>query len=206
MLRLPAALSEAISQLTRLPGIGPKAAERLVLALAAWEEAEVGALSAALSAVAEHVTPCPECGCLAQDGERCSICTDPVRERTSICVVEGPLDAVALERGDEYNGLYHVLGGALSPVKGVLPEDLRIDSLMERARELGATEIIIATNASPDGEATALYLKQELTAQAAETSAPLRITRLARGLPSGGQLDYTDTDTLASALRHRTEL
>lgn len=200
MLGLPQALSDLIELLTRLPGIGPKAAERLGLALLRWEAADVDKLGQAFSEAASRVTECPECGCLAQDGELCAVCDDSSRDAAVLCVVEGPLDAVALERGGSFNGCYHVLGGALSPVSGVLPEDLRIDTLMERIAADEVKEVIVATNASPDGEATAMYLRQEL----AETG--VKLTRLARGLPSGSQVDYADAATLASALENRTEL
>ncbi len=165
------------------------------------------------------MTPCPQCGCLAQDGEACAVCADGLRDARVLCVVETALDAVALERGGSFDGRYHVLGGALSPLRGVLPEDLRIAELLARVRDEGVREVIVATNASPDGEATALYLKQELLALGeagggedagvAGAGAPLtppRITRLARGLPSGAQLDYADAATLHSALEHRTEM
>jgi len=200
MLGLPQALSDLIELLTRLPGIGPKAAERLGLALLRWEAADVDKLGRAFSEAASRVTECPTCGCLAQDGELCAVCDDGSRDESVLCVVEGPLDAVALERGGLFNGRYHVLGGALSPVSGVLPEDLSIEQLMERIADGEVREVIVATNASPDGEATAMYLRQEL----AETG--VKLTRLARGLPSGSQLDYADAATLASALENRTEL
>jgi len=200
MLGLPPALTDLVHHLTRLPGIGPKAAERIALALLKWDVEEVAALAAALRQTAQRVTPCPQCGCLAQDSELCAVCTDASRDRSVVCVVETALDAVALERGGSYQGCYHVLGGALSPTRGVLPEDLTVQQLLQRIEEQQVSEVIVATNASPDGEATALYLKQEL--------APLGValTRLARGLPSGGQLDYADAATLQSALEHRTEL
>lgn len=205
MLNLPPALTELIHRLTRLPGIGPKAAERLALALLRWQPDEVAALAEALRGAAQRVTLCPECGCLAQDGAACAVCSDGTRQSQSLCVVETALDAVALERGGGYDGRYHVLGGALSPLRGVLPEDLRIAELLRRVRDDDVSEVIVATNASPDGEATALYLKQELQELRA-AGAALRITRLARGLPSGAQLDYADAATLHSALEHRVEM
>lgn len=205
MLGLPPALTELIHRLTRLPGIGPKAAERLALALLRWEPQEVALLGEALRAAASRVTDCPHCGCLAQDGEACVVCADGLRDGRVLCVVETALDAVALERGGGFGGRYHVLGGALSPLRGVLPEDLRIAALLRRVGEEGVREIIVATNASPDGEATALYLKQEL-AELRDGRPELRITRLARGLPSGAQLDYADAATLHSALEHRVEM
>lgn len=210
MLALPPALSDLIQRLAGLPGIGPKAAERLGLALLRRDEHEVAGLAQALIDCRQRVIDCPRCACLAQDGELCAICADGFRDGRLLCVVEGALDAIALERGGGFRGRYLVLGGALSPLRGVLPEDLRIGLLLRRVREEGVEEVVIATNASPDGEATALYLKQELEAlaQPADPIEPpvfLRITRLARGLPSGAQLDYADAATLQSALLHRTE-
>jgi len=206
MLALPPAATELVHRLTRLPGVGPKAAERLALALLTWDSSEVEALAEGLRSLRERVTECPQCGCLAQDGELCMVCSDSMRDAAVLCVVETALDAIAVERGGSYEGMYHVLGGALSPLRGVLPEDLRLDALLARVSEGGVREVIVATNPSPDGEATALYLKQELAALSEQGGSPVRITRLARGLPSGGHLDYADPATLQSALEHRTEL
>jgi len=206
MLALPPAATELLHRLTRLPGIGPKAAERLALALLTWDVVEVEALAEGLRSLRERVTECPQCGCLAQDGELCMVCSDNLRDPAVLCVVETSLDAIAVERGGSFEGLYHVLGGALSPLRGVLPEDLRIESLLTRVREGGVREVIVATNPSPDGEATALYLKQELAALSEQEGSVVRITRLARGLPSGGHLDYADAATLQSALEHRVEM
>jgi recombination protein RecR len=206
VLSLPHALTELIHRLARLPGIGPKAAERIALALLRWEPGQVDGLALALIDCAKRVSFCPRCGCLSQDGQNCAVCDDALRDARQICVVEQALDALAIERGGGYSGRYQVLGGALSPMRGVLPEDLRIAQLLERIAEDGVAEVIVATNASPEGEATALYLKEELAALQAPDGAPLKLTRLARGLPSGAQLDYADAATLKSALEHRTEL
>ncbi len=211
MLALPPALTELIHRLTRLPGVGPKAAERMALKLLGWTPEQVGALAEALRDATARVSHCPQCGCLSQDGTQCAVCADPSRDGRTLCVVETALDAIALERGGGYQGRYHVLGGALSPLRGVLPDDLRIGQLLARVAADGVTEVIVATNASPDGEATALYLKQVLEEAGAgspdgQDAERPRITRLARGLPSGGQLDYADAATLASALEHRTRL
>lgn len=211
MLALPEALSDLIQRLARLPGIGPKAAERIALALLRREDAELSGLATALLELQQRVSNCPRCGCLAQDGALCMVCADPQRDGSLLCVVEGALDAIALERGGGYDGRYHVLGGALSPLRGILPGDLRIAELLQRLREEHVRELIVATNASPDGEATALYIKQEIDSLAAPEDPlvePLfiKLTRLARGLPSGAQLDYADAATLHSALLHRTEL
>jgi recombination protein RecR len=200
VLTLPAALQELIHRLARMPGIGPRSAERIALGMLDWDAAELDALAGGLRGIAGRVTPCPRCAALSQDGNECSVCGDPRREATLLCVVEGPLDAIAIERGGSFDGRYHVLGGALSPLRGVLPEDLRIAELLARVKAEGVAEVIVATNSSPDGEATALYLKQELVPTG------VRLTRLARGLPSGAQLDYADAATLQSAMDNRTSL
>ncbi len=200
MLTLPPLLQELIHRLSRMAGVGPRSAERIALAMLDWDAAELEALAGSLRGIAGRVTPCPICAALSQDGEECSVCGDPGRITSILCVVEGPLDAIAIERGGSFRGRYHVLGGALSPLRGVLPEDLRIAELLARIRREEVEEVIVATNASPDGEATALYLKQELEPTG------VRMTRLARGLPSGAQLDYADAATLQSALENRTSL
>lgn len=206
MLSLPNALTELIHRLSRLPGIGPKAAERVALALLRWEPGQVDGLALAMIDCAKRVSFCPQCGCLSQDGELCAVCSDSLRDLQVLCVVEQALDALAIERGGGYSGRYHVLGGALSPMRGVLPDDLKIAELLERITADGVSEVIVATNASPDGEATALYLKEEFAELAQSTGRTLKLTRLARGLPSGAQLDYADAATLKSAIEHRTEL
>jgi recombination protein RecR len=228
MLTLPSALTELIHRLARMPGVGPRSAERIAIGLLKWDSAELEALADGLRGIVGRVTPCPICAALSQDGQPCSVCADPYRTGAVICVVEGPLDAIAIERGGVFTGRYHVLGGALSPLRGVMPEDLRFAELLKRIKAEGTQEVIIATNASPDGEATALYIRQELEglpagrthgagkpddhAAANDPAAagggadlpPLRVTRLARGLPSGAQLDYADAATLQSALENRT--
>lgn len=217
MSALPEALSELVHRLSRLPGIGPRAAERLALAIIDREPAEVAALAHALEDAVARVSHCPVCGNLSQDGADCRACADVTRDRSLVCVVESPLDCIALEKGGGYHGLYHVLGGAISPLAGVLPDDLSIDSLLARVGRGEIGELILATNASPEGEATALYIRQELDEQHARLCAEaqksgedepqkVRVTRLARGLPSGSQLDYADAATLQSALDNRTEL
>jgi len=199
MLRLPEILAELVHWLGRIPGVGPKSAERMALALQDWDRTDIEKLAAALLEAGERVSGCPQCGCLAQDGNECAVCNDPGRDQTLLCVVETALDAIALERGGGFDGRYHVLGGVLSPVKGTMPEDLSMAQLESRIDGEEVREVIIATNASPDGEATAIYLRQELAPSG------VRLTRLARGLPSGGQLDYTDAETLQSALDNRRE-
>jgi recombination protein RecR len=200
VLALPPALTELIHRLSRMPGVGPRSAERIAIGMLEWNALELEDLAGSVRGIAGRVTPCPRCAALSQDGATCSVCADGGRDGFVLCVVEGPLDAIAIERGGSYEGRYHVLGGALSPLRGVLPEDLRIAELLARISDEGVQEIIVATNASPDGEATALYLKQELAGTG------VKLTRLARGLPSGGQLDYADAATLHSALENRTSL
>lgn len=199
MLHLPETLSSLIHRLSRISGVGPKSAERMALAILAWDKAEVDSLSSELIEAVSRVSDCPRCGCLAQDGSWCQVCDDLARDGSVVCVVEEALDAVALERGGTFAGRYHVLGGVLSPVRGKLPENLRVSELLQRIKDESIKEVIIATNAGPEGEATAMFLKQELA------STDVALTRLARGLPSGGQVDYADSATLKSALDNRTE-
>jgi recombination protein RecR len=196
----PPAMMRLVRELSRLPGIGEKTAGRLSFHLLNRPREEVIALAEALLEMKERIGLCSECFGLS-DGSRCGICADPARDHELICVVEGPADLMAIERSRNFNGVYHVLHGALAPLDGVGPEDLKIRELIGR---LDATppvrEVIIATNATVEGEATALYL--------ARTLKPLgvRATRLARGLPAGGDLEYSDSATLASALSGRREL
>ena len=199
MLHLPDTLASLIHRLSRIPGVGPKSAERMALALLQWDATEVDSLAGELHEAVSRVSPCPRCGCLAQDENWCQVCDDLSRDGSLVCVVEEPLDAVALERGGTFTGRYHVLGGVLSPIRGKLPENLRVGELMQRIKDEGIKEVIIATNAGPEGEATAMFLKQELSGTG------VGLTRLARGLPSGGQVDYADSATLKSALDNRTE-
>jgi recombination protein RecR len=159
---------------------------------------EVLALAAALAEVKERVRFCRECGNLTEE-ELCGICTDARRDRTVVCVVEQPVDVVSLERTHEYRGLYHVLGGALSPLDGVEPGDLRIDELLRRVDANGVVEVVLATNPNMTGEATAAYLADRLRGR-------VRVTRLASGLPVGGDLEYADEVTLGRALAGRREM
>jgi recombination protein RecR len=185
-----------MQQLNKLPGIGPKSAERLAHHLLSAPRTEVLALSDALRALKEAVRPCEQC-CNPTEGERCSICGDPRRDASLICVVETPRDLTALERSGSYRGLYHVLHGRLSPLDGVGPEHLTVDRLLARIRAGGAQEVIMATNPTTEGDGTALYLSSLLS--------PLgvRVTRLARGLPSGSGLEFANNQMLADALEGR---
>jgi recombination protein RecR len=192
------AVENLVAQLTRLPGIGTRTAQRLAFHLLRAPKDEAGALAGAIADVKERVRFCRECGNLTED-EVCGICRDERRDRTVICVVEQPVDLYSLERTHEYRGLYHVLGGALSPIDGVEPGDLRIDELVQRVERNGVAEVVLATNPNMTGEATAAYLADKLRGRA-------RVTRLASGLPVGGDLEYADEVTLGRALSGRREM
>jgi recombination protein RecR len=192
------AVENLVAELTRLPGIGTRTAQRLAFHLLRAPKDEAGALAGAIADVKERVRFCRECGNLTED-EVCGICRDERRDRTVICVVEQPVDLYSLERTHEYRGLYHVLGGALSPIDGVEPGDLRIDELVQRVAQNGVAEVVLATNPNMTGEATAAYLADRLRGSA-------RVTRLASGLPVGGDLEYADEVTLGRALSGRREM
>ena len=187
-----------VAQLTRLPGIGSRTAQRLAFHILQRPKDEALALAHALEEVKERVRFCRECGNLTEE-EVCAICTDARRDHALICVVEQPVDVVSLERTAEYRGLYHVLGGALSPLDGVEPSDLRIDELLRRVEANGVQEVVLAMNPNMTGEATAAFLADRLRGRA-------RITRLASGLPVGGDLEYADEVTLGRALSGRREM
>jgi recombination protein RecR len=187
-----------VAQLQRLPGIGARTAQRLTFHILQRPKDEVLALSAALAEVKERVRFCNECGNLTED-DTCAICLDTRRDHSLICVVEQPVDVVSIERTHEYRGLYHVLGGALSPLDGVEPGDLRIDELYRRVERNGVQEVVLATNPNMTGEATAAFLADRLRGR-------VRVTRLASGLPVGGDLEYADEVTLGRALAGRREL
>ena len=192
------AVDNLVAQLTRLPGIGTRTAQRLAFHLLRVPKDEALALAAAIEEVKERVRFCRECGNLTEE-ELCAICLDARRDHTIICVVEQPVDLLSLERTHEYRGLYHVLGGALSPLDGVEPEHLRIDELLRRVERNGVEEVVLATNPNMTGEATAAYLADRLRGR-------VRVTRLASGLPVGGDLEYADEVTLGRALSGRREM
>jgi recombination protein RecR len=188
---------EALTQaLSRLPGLGPRSARRAVLHLLKKRETALDPLLAALGAVSQKLSTCGICGNV-DTVSPCSICSDPRREARSLCVVEEVADLWALDRSRLFPGKFHVLGGRLSALEGVRPEDLRIDSLVARISEGGVDEVVLAMNATLEGQTTAHYVAERL-----ETY-PIRITQLAHGLPVGGELDYLDEGTLAQALRAR---
>ncbi len=187
-----------VAQLTRLPGIGTRTAQRLAFHLLSVSKEEAAALATAIVDAKERVRFCRECGNLTED-EVCGICRDARRDQHVICVVEQPVDVVSLERTAEYRGLYHVLGGSLSPLDGVEPEHLRIDELFQRVERNGVSEVVLAMNPNMTGEATAAYLADRLRNR-------VRVTRLASGLPVGGDLEYADEITLGRALSGRREM
>jgi recombination protein RecR len=195
---LSPAVDNLVAQLTRLPGVGTRTAHRLAFHLLRVPKDEAAALAAAIGEVKERVRFCSECGNLTEE-ERCDICRDERRDRTLVCVVEQPADLVSLERTHEYRGLYHVLGGSLSPIDGVEPEHLRIDELIGRVERNGIQEVVLATNPNMTGEATAAYLADRLRGR-------VRVTRLASGLPVGGDLEYADEVTLGRALSGRRDM
>ena len=192
------AVENLVAQLTRLPGVGTRTAQRLAFHLLRVPKDEALALAAALEEVKERVRFCSECGNLTEE-ETCEICRDARRDRSVICVVEQPADLISVERTHEYRGLYHVLGGALSPLDGVEPDNLRIAELIERVGRNGVEEVVLATNPNMTGEATASYLADRLRGR-------VRVTRLASGLPVGGDLEYADEVTLGRALAGRREM
>lgn len=198
---LPGPVARLVEAFARLPGIGPKTASRLTYFLLKAPEAESQELAEALRQMHRSTALCSVCFNISEVGaDPCSICSDERRQTATICVVEAPLDLVAMERAQAYRGLYHVLHGALSPVEGIGPADLKIEELMARLTRGGVSEVILATNPTLEGEATALYLRRRL-----ETFS-LRLTRLARGLPAGGDLEYADATTLTQALEGRQEV
>ncbi len=198
---LPAPLQNLINALARLPGIGPKTASRLAFYLLRAPEDVSQQLAKALQELKTATGTCKMCYNITTAGnELCEICANSQRADGTICVVEDPMDVLAMERTGGFTGRYHVLGGVLSPIEGVGPEDLKIRPLLERVRSGEAKEIILATNPSMEGDATALYLRQQLL------NLNVRVTRLARGLPVGGDLEYADQNTLLRALAGRQEM
>ena len=193
------AIDALITELARLPGIGRKTAQRLTFHLLQQPPEQAERLAAALVAVGQRVRPCQECGNLTEE-QPCGICRDPRRDPAVLCVVEEASTVQVVDRSTDFRGRYHVLGGRLSPLDGVGPESLRLEHLVARVRDGGIREVILATNPSMEGEATATYVQQLLAGLG------VRVTRLARGLPMGGDLEYVDGVTLAHALVARQEV
>lgn len=190
------AIADLVAELSKLPGVGPKGAQRIAFHVLSADQTEVTALADALIAVKEKVRFCTDCGNVAETA-RCAICTDDRRDRTVLCVVEEPKDVIAVERTREYRGLYHVLGGAISPIDGIGPDSLRIKELLARLTDGQVTEVVLATDPNLEGEATAAYLGRMLVPLG------LTVTRLASGLPVGGDLEYADEVTLGRAFAGR---
>jgi recombination protein RecR len=193
---LPAPLERLITELSRLPGVGPKTAQRLAFAILRYEPERAEALASAVTEVKTRLRYCQRCFNIAE-GDLCTICLSGRRSQEVLCVVETPLDLLAIERTAEFDGVYHVLHGVISPIEGVGPEDIHVPQLLHRVAETGVREVIIATDSDIEGEATAVYLQRSL--------APLgvAVTRPAHGLPVGGDLEYADELTLARALAGR---
>ena len=189
-------IQELIDELGRLPGIGPKSAQRIAFHILQTQSFDVTRLAEVLTEVREKVRFCEICGNVSEQ-DTCAVCRDPRRSAATICVVEEAKDVVAIERTREFRGLYHVLGGAISPIDGIGPDDLRIRQLMQRLADGSVSEVIIATDPNLEGEATATYLSRLLI------HLDLRVTRLASGLPVGGDLEYADEVTLGRAFEGR---
>ena len=199
---IPAAapsVARLIRELNKLPGVGPKSAQRLAYHVVRLPEEEARALSQAILDVKERVIFCSICQNLT-DTDPCAICDDPRRDQSQICVLEEPLDVLALERTGCYRGMYHVLHGVISPMNGVGPEDLKLKELVSRLEKDSVSEVIIATNPTLEGEATAMYIRRHIVPEAT------RVTHLARGLPVGGNLEYADELTLSRAFQGRRDL
>ncbi|WP_119069472.1 recombination mediator RecR [Rubrobacter indicoceani] len=192
-------VEKLITELAKLPSIGPRSAQRIAFHIVRSREEDALGLAEALREVKERIHPCKRCFNLTEQ-EECGICRDAGRDQTVICVVEDPYDIGPIERTAEYRGLYHVLGGALSPLDGVEAEDLRIAELVERVRVEGAKELVVATNPNTTGEATAMYIAGEVSGM------DVRVTALASGLPVGGDLEYADEVTLGRAFAGRREI
>jgi recombination protein RecR len=191
-------IQDLIDELGRLPGVGPKSAQRIAFHIIQSDRVDVSRLAEVLKTVKERVKFCTICGNITE-GELCKICRDPRRDNTSICVVEESKDVIAIEKTREFKGKYHVLGGAISPIDGIGPENLRIRELMQRLAETEIAEVIIATDPNLEGEATATYLTRLIK--------PLgvKVSRLASGLPVGGDLEYADEVTLGRAFEGRKD-
>ncbi len=196
----PAPVLELITRLKRMPGVGSRGAERFALWFLQHGRTDARALAAALQTAADVVSACPECGFFAEEGKLCTACDDPTRDSSLLCVVEQPTDVLPIERSGSFRGLYHCLGGKISPLDGVMPEDLSVQHLLERVRQHPGCEVILAVGSDVDGEATALYLAELLGRE------NCRISRIAQGIPAGAGLGHADAVTLMRALDGRRSL
>ena len=199
MKQYPKPLAKLINELSKLPGIGTKSAQRLAFHILSLEDAEAERLAEAITCAKREVKYCSLCGNLT-DEDPCAICSDPARRDDVICVVESPRDVMAMERIKEFNGLYHVLHGVISPMEGIGPEDINLKSLIQRLQANDVKELIIATNPNIEGEATAMYIARLIK------PAGIKVTRIAHGIPVGGDLEYADEVTLLKSLEGRREL
>lgn len=197
---LPKSVQNLIDEFSRLPGIGPKTAARLAFYLLSKPKDDVERLGGAVSELLKNICYCKDCGNISEK-EYCRVCEDEKRDKRIIAVVEEPLDVIALEKSFAFPGVYHVLGGSISPIDGIGPENLRIEQLIGRLKDGSISEIILATNPDLEGEATAAYIKEKI----AGLNIDLKITRIARGLPVGGDLEYADEVTLKRSLEGRRE-
>ena len=192
-------LSRLVQELNRLPGIGPKSAQRLAYYIIRLPDDDAYTLADAITSVKQNIVFCEECQNLT-DASPCQVCSDPRRDRTIICVVEDPLDVLAMERTRSYRGLYHVLHGVISPINGIGPDQLNLQELFNRLTRDDIAEMVVATNPTLEGEATAMYIRRH------QSREDIKITHLARGLPVGGSLEYTDETTLSRAFQGRQEI
>ena len=199
MRQYPKPLAKLINELSKLPGIGTKSAQRLAFHILSLDDREAEQLADAITTAKREMKYCSVCGNLT-DEDPCAICSDPTRKDDVICVVESPRDVMAMERIKEFNGLYHVLHGVISPMEGIGPEDINLKSLIKRLREGDVKELIIATNPNIEGEATAMYIARLIK------PAGIKVTRIAHGIPVGGDLEYADEVTLLKSLEGRREL
>ena len=192
-------MSRLVQELNRLPGIGPKSAQRLAYYIIRLPDDDAYALADAVTSVKQNIVFCEECQNLT-DASPCQVCSDPHRDRTTICVVEDPLDVLAMERTRSYRGLYHVLHGVISPINGIGPDQLKLKELFNRLTREDVAEMVVATNPTLEGEATAMYIRRH------QSQGNIKITHLARGLPVGGSLEYTDETTLTRAFQGSQEI
>lgn len=199
MKQYPKPLAKLINELSKLPGIGNKSAQRLAFHILALEDREAEQLAEAITYAKREMKYCSVCGNLT-DEDPCAICSDPARRGDVICVVENPRDVMAMERIKEFNGLYHVLHGVISPMEGIGPEDINLKSLIQRLQVNDVKELIVATNPNIEGEATAMYIARLIK------PAGIKVTRIAHGIPVGGDLEYADEVTLLKSLEGRREL
>lgn len=199
MARQSKLIDRLVNELTKMPGVGRKTAQRLTYFLLKAPEGYVENLALLLNDVKKHIRPCRECGNLTE-GDRCGVCADDTRNRRLFCVVEEPADIALVERTGEFNGVYHVLMGVISPLEGIGPDQLRMAELVERAQSHEAVEVIVATDPDVEGDTTAYYIAKLLS------PLDVKVTRIARGLPVGGDLDFADEVTLAKAIAGRQEI